>query len=209
MSANISVLNKTNLKSGKLINLIPEFYELKNTVENSADGWHVNESVFDHTISVMSALGKIISQNKNVKKYLVSKIGGNSKKNLLLLSALLHDVGKKEALTKDGKFTNCKGHEPISVKKSKVILKRLNLSEKETRKVLKIIANHSEFHKLLKPDNQNFKKEYSTIKKRLKDIFLELILLTYADTINSKLKNVNPTEFRHRIAFYKQETKNI
>ena len=32
---NISVLNKRNIKSGKLADLIPEFYELKQLVESN------------------------------------------------------------------------------------------------------------------------------------------------------------------------------
>jgi len=40
---NISILNRKNIKSGKLAKLIPELYELKKIIENN--DWHEEESV--------------------------------------------------------------------------------------------------------------------------------------------------------------------
>ena len=202
------VLTAQDLKSGKLAESLPEFYELKDSVENSKDGWHQQESVFDHTLSVMEAAEKIFADNKNLEVSFEKKIDDYSRKELLQVATAFHDIGKKEAMVKEGEFTKCTGHEKIGVEKTKAILERFNLSPRETELVLNIIANHSVFHHLLNPDNQNFQKDLEKLHNGFDEsIYPELIVLSYADTINSKLKTVNPNEFKYRIDFYKKETK--
>ncbi len=66
---NISILNKRNIKSGKLAKLLPEFYELKKVIENNE--WHNQEPVFDYTLSVLGNLGKITyDSSKDIKQTL-------------------------------------------------------------------------------------------------------------------------------------------
>ena len=203
-------INIKDLKSGKLSDLLPEFYDLKNYVENSQDRWHQNESVFDHTLLVMDALEKTLAENKNLEPIFNNKVDAHTKKELLEIATALHDIGKKEAMVKEGKFTKCPGHEEIGVKKAKIILKRFDLSEKESQLVLDIIANHSVFHYLLMPDNANFQKDLEDLRdKFIKSIYPELIVLSYADTINSKLRTVGPEEFKNRIDFYQEEIKKL
>jgi hypothetical protein len=85
MDKNISLLSKTDIKSGKLVNLIPEFYELKNVVENN--DWHHKENVFDHTLSVLDSLGKTLRNlNKETGQFLDKKIDGSTRKYLLKIA---------------------------------------------------------------------------------------------------------------------------
>jgi UTP:GlnB (protein PII) uridylyltransferase len=199
-------LTAQDLRSGELTKLLPEFYELKDSVENSKDGWHQQESVFDHTLSVMEAMEKIFVANRNLEDVFDKKIDNYSRKELLEVATAFHDIGKKEAMVEEGEFTKCAGHEEIGVKKTKVILERFNLSPRETELVLNIIANHSIFHHLLNPDNPNFQQDLEDLRNRFDEsIYPELIVLSYADTVNSKLKSAGPDEFKHRIAFYKKE----
>lgn len=203
-------LDVQDLRSGKLAELLPEFYELKNSVENSKDGWHQQEPVFDHTLSVLEALEKIFADNKNLEAEFNERIDNYTRKELLKIATTFHDIGKKEAMTKEGGFTKCAGHEQIGVERTKTILKRFNLSKKETQIVLDIIANHSVFHYLLMPGNKNFDEDLQDLKKRFGGtIYPELIALSYADTVNSKLKIVDPEEFKNRIDFYREETKKL
>lgn len=204
------ILNAQDLKSGKLAEQLPEFYELKNSVENSKDGWHQQESVFDHTLSVMEAMEKILADNKNLENIFDKKIDNYSRRELLEIAAAFHDIGKKESMVKEGEFTKCAGHEKISVEKAKAILERFSLSQRESELVLEIVANHSVFHHLLNPDNPNFQKDLEELHKKFdQSIYSELIVLSYADTANSKLRTVGPDEFKHRIDFYQAETEKI
>lgn len=182
--------------------LIPYISELKDAVENSRDGWHQKESVFDHTLSVFSALQEIIAENKNLA-FLNEKIEKHTRKEILEVATILHDIGKKEAMIVDNGFTSCKGHEEISVRKAKIILEKFDFTEKEKEKILKIVANHTEFHILLTQRVDLSK--FGEIKFNLPDIWQDLLLLGYADTKNSKLKEVNLKEFEYRINFYKKE----
>jgi len=110
---------------------------------------------------------------------------------------------------KDG-FTKCAGHEAVGVEKAIKILDRFNLSEKEKEIISDIIANHSVFHYLLMPNNTNFQEDLKGLKEKFgNSIYPELILLSYADTINSKLKNADPKEFKDRIDFYEKETQKL
>lgn len=207
--ANISILNKRSIKSGKLAKLIPEFYELKKVIENSPS--HNKESVFDHTLSVLDNLGKIIRNSKKEIKQVLNKIvDKNLRKDLLYVAALFHDIGKKETIVDlGGGVKECPGHCQRGGEKTKKILKRFNLSKKESKFIVDIVRNHGLINNIIAPDNENFRKEYQNFKKRFSRIYLELFLLSFADAIGSYLKKTKPAEFRHRINFYKKELKNL
>jgi len=228
--ADISILNKRNIKTGKLTKLIPEFYELKKVVENNL--WHNEESVFDHTLSVLDNLEKIIrNSKKEIKEILIQIVDRNSRKNLLEVAALLHDIGKKETIISFNDVKKCPGHEKKGAKKAEKILRRFALSKKEFKIITDIIRNHGVIHDIIGLgnigfqkditkehslthavvglENKNFQEEYKNFQKKFSNIYLELILLVFADTIGSYLKKTKPTEFRHRINFYKKELKNF
>ncbi len=197
------------IKSKELEKLIPEFYKLENIIENNP--WHNEESVFNHTISVLDNLEKIIrNSKKEIKQALNKIIDKNSRKNLLYVATLLHDIGKKEAITDlGGGVRGCPGHEKKGAQKTKKILKRFNLSQKELKIITDIVKNHGVTHDMIGLENKDFQKEYKNFKKKFSNIYLELILLAFADTIGSYLKKTKPIEFRHRINFYKKELKNL
>lgn len=184
--------------------LIPEFYELKKVVENNF--WHNEEIVFNHVLSVLDGLGKIVRKaNEKIRYSLDKEIGNNSRGDLLWIATLLHDIAKKETLITVNGIKRCPGHEKKGAEKTKRILKRFDLSEKESRIIVKIVRNHGLVHEIISPDNKNFQKEYKNFKKKFSDIYIELILLALADTSGSYLKKTKPAEFRHRVIFYKKE----
>lgn len=203
-----SMVDKRNIKSGKLAKLIPELYELKKVVENNPQ--HNEEPVFDHTLSVFDNLGKIIrNSGKEIKKTLDKIVDKNSRENLLKVAVLLHDIGKKETITKFDEIRQCPGHETKGAKKAEKILKRFNVSKKEHKIIADMVKNHGLIHDITTPNNKDSRREYGNFKKKFSNIYLELILLAFADTIGSYLKKTKPAEFRHRINFYKRELKNL
>ena len=204
---------------------------MKEIVENSP--WHDEEPVFDHTLSVLGNLEKIIRNSKKEIKLVLNKIiDRNSRKDLLRLAALLHDIGKKEKMVDLGAgVRGAPGHEQKGGQKVGKILKRFNFSQKESKIIIDIVRNHGVIHDIIGLgckdfqkgvgkehslthavvglENKNFQKEYKNFKKKFSNIYLELILLAFADTIGSYLKKTKPAEFRHRINFYKKELNNL
>lgn len=227
----LSDITIQKIRSRELGKLIPEFYRLEDIIENNP--WHNEESVFNHTISVLDNLEKIIhNSKKSIKQALNKIIDKNSRKNLLYVAALLHDIGKKETIADlGGGVRGCPGHEKKGVQKTKKILKLFNLSPKELKIITDIVESHgvthdivglgckdfqkgvgkehSLTHAVVGLEDKSFRKEYKDFRKRFSNIYLELILLAFADTIGSYLKKTKPAEFRHRINFYKKELKNL
>ncbi len=198
----VSSVTLKRLKNNKLEKELPEFYELREVIENN--DWHPNEPVFSHTISVLSHLEKLLKKYRKIKKP-DEKIGNCTRKQLLFLSALLHDIGKKESIATKKGITYCPRHEIKGSLKAKKILDRINLSGKGRAFVISMIRNHGLAHKLAGAGA----KSLGRFKAKNKSIFTESILLAMADTLGSRLKQKRPGDFRRRINFYKQMLNSI
>ncbi|MFH0987875.1 MAG: HD domain-containing protein [Parcubacteria group bacterium] len=204
MPANASLLlNVNKIKSGELINIIPEFYELKEVIENNP--WHKNETVFDHTISVLTALNKVLKNLDSIAtKHLNEQIDGATKKDLLKIATLLHDIAKGETIVKKKDADTCPGHEAMGAKKAQKILSRLRFTARQVKFICDIIENHSRLHILLASDRDILQRDFLKFKKRFaRSIFVELLLLALADTLPSYAVVTNPEDYKHRIIFYK------
>ncbi len=85
---------------------------------------------------------KRIAHAENVLKHakqIMSKKGGD--KNVIIASAILHDIGIKECERKYNS-TNGKLQEKEGPGIARIILKNLNINEKIINEVCEIIANH-------------------------------------------------------------------
>ncbi|PIV65331.1 MAG: hypothetical protein COS09_00090 [Candidatus Nealsonbacteria bacterium CG01_land_8_20_14_3_00_12] len=194
----ISEFTIERIQNREFEKLIPEFYELKEIVENNP--WHNNDSVLNHTISLLKELEELIKKpNDKIKVYLDKKINTHSREKLLFLAALLHDIGKKETYKKEKDITECLRHEEVGAIKLKTILPRFDLSENEREFVIKLVRNHGFFHEILNYPEENPEKKTEEFKGRHPDIFLEIILLSIADMCGSQLKLNKPEEFNFRM----------
>lgn len=196
----IKYMNKTKLseisiegiKSGELKDLIPELYELEKIIENNK--WHNNDNVLNHTISTLVELERLYgSLDKKAQEYLDEEIDVYSRRKLLFLATLFHDIGKEQ--------DNSKGHEEKGAIILVTILERFDLSEKEKHFVIKIVKNHGVVHHILKTPDENSEQKIEEFNKENPHIFLESVLLAIADMMGSQLKNSSPDEFKYRIDF--------
>jgi len=172
-------INFDNIKNSCVY--IPELADNILVYENSI--WHDNESVFDHTMNTVKALKEIIKNIKpNIKNYLSQKVNSYSRKKLLFLATLLHDIGKKDTIIQleDRNDTNCPNHEEIGSELAIKLLKRFDLGKKEKEIVKKVIKNHGEIHLVLDGTKLN-KKKLKDFKNKYSNIYWELILLGAAD----------------------------
>ena len=189
------------LRNGELADELPEFYELKDIVENNE--WHTNSSVFDHTIVVLEKLEELLKKtNKKINSYLNQIVDKNTRSQLLFLGTVFHDIGKKETTVKDGESISCPGHEKCGAIKTNKILDRFDLSDTEKTIVIQIIGNHGVVHHIANPKNEKSKEEYEDFKSKFSNTFLESTLLGMADTLGGQLRDNLPDEFDFRMKFY-------
>lgn len=188
------------IKSRAFEKLIPELYELEEIIENNP--WHNNDNVLNHTISVLGELEQIFEKlNDRIKACLDKKIDAYSRKKLLFLATLFHDIGKKKTYRKEKDITRCLGHEEEGAVKLKTIIPRLDLSESEKEFVFEIVRNHGTIHEILNYPEENPEKKTEEFKEKYPNIFLEIILLAIADMLASQLKHSSPEDFEFRIDF--------
>ncbi|MDP2670177.1 MAG: HD domain-containing protein [bacterium] len=199
----VSAISIEKLRNGQFQNELPEFFELKSFIENN--GWHNNDSVFNHTLAVLAELEKLLSDiNDKINSYLNENIDTHTRKELLFLGTLFHDIAKSDVLVKNGDSTSCPKHEEIGSEKVKSILDRFDLSDREKAIVVNIVKHHGEIHVILDPNNDKIDEQFNKFKSERHDIFMELILLAMADTLGSQLKDNDPNNFKFRIEFYKR-----
>ena len=172
----VSAINIEKLRNNQFQEELPEFFELKNYVENN--GWHNNDSVFNHTLTVLEELEKLLkTTNNKINSYLNQKIDNYTKKDLLFLGTLFHDIAKSDTFEKNDDSTTCKNHEGFGAEKVKSILNRFDLSNREKDIVIRIVKYHDEIHVILEPKNDKLEEQYQKFKSERHDIFMELILL--------------------------------
>lgn len=200
-----TILDIDKIKSEAFLNLIPELYEVREVIENEGY-YHNNDSVFNHTLRVLEKLEESLKDVKDkISDYLNQKITNYTRKELLLLATLFHDIGKKETMAKDSNgLTSCPGHAEKSVERTREILSRFDLSEKEKDFILQIIKAHMLLYLIVKPENDKLDEQFNEVRIKHPDIFLELVLLAMTDILGTQLKENRPEEFDFVINFYKK-----
>jgi len=194
----LSEITIERIKNKDFKDFIPEFYELEKVIENNP--WHNNDKVSNHVISVLVELKQLFERLHNrVKTYLDKKIETYSRKELLFLAALFHDIGKKETYKKENDITTCPEHEEGGALKVKAILTRFDLSESERGFVTEIVRSHGVIHEILNYSEENPGKKIKRFREENPDIFLEIIVLAIADMLASQLKENKPDEFKFRM----------
>jgi poly(A) polymerase len=102
--------------------------------------------VWKHTLESLRQLEKLFLEFKKrqeVNVYLDEYISGErSRRALLKLAILLHDIGKPKALRREGRKIKFHGHERIGLAFSEEIAERIKLSNEETRALKTIVLWH-------------------------------------------------------------------
>jgi len=196
-----TILDEKKIRRDELKGLIQEFYELKSVIENS--DWHDNDSVFNHTLAVLRWLKKILKKTRiEILGYLNKKIDYCTRKELLTLAVLFHDIAKKETIIKKEGKTSCSNHEKEGARKVRKILSRFLLSSKEKSLVVQMINNHDLLHLILKLNEKKREKAFARFKKSA--TFWETALLGAADTLSCQPKKEAIDEVNCRLKFYKK-----
>jgi len=203
---NILSITSKKLNRGDYRTVLPEYYALKSLVENNS--WHLKQNVFDHCVAAFKGLEEVFKlkflekKDKNrIEKYLKKKVGCWSRKELLIIATILHDIGKMDTLITDSSgSTRCPAHEIIGSILVKKFTKRFGLDKKGQAYVEKIVRYHGFISDILalaieKGDKDKY---YHLYKEVVGDVNIELLLWMYADDLGTDLKKIMPKEFEAR-----------
>ncbi len=195
----ISDCSPENLQSGKLANQLPEFYALKNIIENNAG--HINDPVFNHCIRTAQKISELLNTVRpKTKSQLANKIGNYSRAELVYIAALLHDIGKQAITpTAEGAFI---GHEKAGAELVKnQTLQKIDITPAEQAHIADIITHHGLLHEASNNADSATKNVQSVLIQH-PSIALELILLFLADLIASDLPTINPSAYNFKTSLF-------
>jgi UTP:GlnB (protein PII) uridylyltransferase len=196
-------ITPATVRGGDFIDSVPELYELSSVVENNEG--HDHDDVFNHTVHVLGELVELIKDYEGrLGQLLGQRVVKYTRKDLLMLATMLHDIAKKETLVKnaDGR-TSAEGHEKAGMRKAQVILQRFDLSAPEAEIVLEIIGFHGELHLLSEKGSALTKSDTDDFRRKHAKLLPELLLLCMADTKGSQLEKTNLVAFDKKMNFFR------
>lgn len=209
LSIEIKKITAQALRSKEYIEFFPEYYELESAVENGP--WHDNQNVLDHVIAVFAGLEKVLeldgdgrasAQKIFIETYLSESIGTKTRREILKVATLLHDIAKVDTLVKrpDG-TANCPGHELIGAARVKNFADRFDLSKNDEEYVERIVRYHGFISEILGAIlvTGATEKYLRLFKETVGDVALELVLLMHADLLGSDLARTDKKAYDDRI----------
>src|SRR3989344_2400956 len=211
---NIQHLTGEDFEEGKLKAVFPEVYDLKKIVENTVSRVHDNQSAFDHSLATFEKLKTALKtmrlpkhREKKVLNVLAVQVQNYDSWQLLLYSALFHDIGKKTTLRKQGDYTYASGHEEKSAEMLPKMKYRFGFGAQDLKYLQKIVKYHTATWQLITnicSDEGNWQKYWKSFRKQFRRHTYGLLLLSYADLLASSMQKTNKAEFVKRSLWYKR-----
>lgn len=185
--------------------------DLVRTVENN--DWHLSQSVLDHTMDVFNSVDRIISLDdplmryvepirQEILEYMDTPVRSNSRRLLLKIAALLHDLGKVSTIQikSDGK-TTCPGHALESKRLFEQKAELLSAPQIEVAYIANIIGKHHDadaFMDALELDK--YADELARYRSGNKDTVVDLLFFYIFDfegcKINSNIRDQKPSMYK-------------
>lgn len=213
----IQTITSESLRLKKYFDVFPEYYRLDKIVEKSL--WHHNQTVLDHSIKVFSGLETVLkfeniesNKRKYFQKYLSDYVGKKSRKEILIVATLLHDIAKVDTqVTLPDGATRCLEHELIAAGRVFGFSSRFGISGKDEQYVERIVRYHGFVSGILSLMIANGKKEeyLKIFIETVGDIAIELVLLMKADLLGSDLEKNDAKAFNERVDLLSWMLQNI
>jgi len=190
-----------------LTKIIPELNDSKGVLQPKEHYW----DVFNHLIETIGTLEVLFDKknktNQFIKKYIPRFIDdekyfneiifeGHSRKTILKLVGLIHDISKPETkkIEKTGKIRFI-GHDKLGAKKSIRILKRLKMSNKSIEYISSIISNHLRPTQLAQKDELPTNRALNRYYRDLNQFSIDTLYLNLADYLSARGEMLNEKEW--------------
>ncbi len=215
----LTVTNDTiaELRDGRYRHEIPDFYTLKNIVENNA--WHLSQPVLDHSLVSAEKLLEIMSSNtllsgmrSSFDSYLAQDIDGVSKSELFKIAVLLHDIGKITTLDVHADGTTwCPGHAEVGAGLVPRYMSLFGLTHTQETYISQIVRFHMvPFEQLgAALDDGDVASHLAEIARQLPGGYPELLVLAYADMSGCVLPAETVGNYQARVSIIKRALKDI
>lgn len=198
---NLLTIDSSALASQQILSILPILKPLQETQERNA--WH-DETTYEHITAIMEQFEQwqVSLPTGELRNYLTQTFDTFSRLELLKIVILFHDLGKAETIiTNPDGTTSFPDHESKSAEKAVSLLNQFSLSLREKQYILDLIIKHSLPHIILS-DREHYEAKLTELKKSKPDIFIDLLTFAMLDTMGSKLRDKNPSEFEFRINQY-------
>lgn len=201
----ISSISSEKLKRGDYKKLLPEYYALKSVGENN--NWHIKPSIFEHVVAVFAGLEKVLKLRflnnhlrAKIEKYLTKRVDKHTRKDLLVVAIILHDIAKVKVYIKDlSGNTRCPSHEIVSASMVDSFATRFSLDDKELSFVRDLVLYHGFVHDIIGIVSKGAMEDhFALLKEVVGDKQIELLLFIYADMMGSDLRKLNHEEYKNR-----------
>jgi predicted nucleotidyltransferase len=168
-----------------LLGLIPELAVCRGVSQND----HHHLDVYEHTIEVVNTLARLEPNNFSPfeglaeplrRHFLQSGPGGWERRHLMLLAALMHDLGKPttRSLGKSGRI-RFPGHQQVGARMARQIAHRLGINKPAAVALEKLVARHME--PVLWPLRADARSSLYRLFRDLGQLAPELLLMSWAD----------------------------
>jgi poly(A) polymerase len=131
---------------GVLPVLLPESGAMRATAQplpHHFDVWEHSLRAVDGVDVLLADLDALAPWGRALREHLDGELGGGlTRREVLKLAALLHDVSKPETRTVDGGRVRFVGHDAVGAGRARVIAERLRLPRRATQVLERLVAAH-------------------------------------------------------------------
>lgn len=181
------------LKVVEQIDLLLSTLEAGEIVDNAAHWW------VDDALSVLGSF------SLGIKSYFKEEVTtGRSKRALILLGALLHDIGKPVILSsgEDGR-THFYGHDQVGVEMAWDVAKRMTLSNAESEWLRKLVQNHMRLLTMMNGEGLPSRRSIHRFFNQTSNVGVAVVLFSLADTLATYGETLSRSRWKYELAVSK------
>lgn len=199
---------------GLLTAIFPELELCRNVEQPREHTW----PVLYHSINTAIAFNYIVRQGEWVHdksgdarsiipwsdhfdEYFKTQIGGYSRRVLVIISALLHDVAKPQTKTYDEESSRTRftGHPKLGAETTLTILKRLRFSNKEIKLITSMVKNHLRPVQMSSDDEMPSQRAIYRYFRDDDGAGIDTLYLSLADHLATRGPNLEIANWQHHV----------